>query len=417
MALGADKILPVGERLKPPDGIGPAFAPEQSLPAQADVAVVGAGVIGLSIAWRLAERGLSVAVFDRGEAGAGTSFASTGMLAAAAEHEPGGETLLPLALESQRLWTTFRQELEAASDIAIDYRDEGTLLVALNREEVARLRFRHEHQKKSGIETHWLSGPEVRAREPGLRASVAAGILCADDHQVDPRRLIPALAAALRARGGALVQNCPVTSLDMSGGRIAGVVTAKGVCRAATVIVASGVWIADGLLPISVDIPLRPLKGQALALRTTAQTGTLSHIVWSEQVHLAPKSDGRLIVGATMEDTGFNPAITAGGMLALLDGVHHALPSSEEMEIEAVWSGFRPTTEDDSPVLGETGVPGLVLAAGHHRNGILLAPVTAAAIGQLVTSGNMPAVAQPFGLGRFQHTQQTAAEQPLAMGA
>ncbi len=140
-------------------------------------------------------------------------------------------------------------------------------------------------------------------------------------------------------------------------------------------------------MPTAIDIPLRPLKGQALALRTTRETGSLSHVVWTEQIHLAPKSDGRLIVGATMEDAGFNPAITAGGVLALLEGVHRALPSSEEMEIEAIWSGFRPTTEDDAPILGDTGVPGLLVATGHHRNGILLAPVTAAAIEELVTDG------------------------------
>ena len=117
-------------------------------------------------------------------------------------------------------------------------------------------------------------------------------------------------------------------------------------------------------------------------------------MVWTEQIHLAPKGDGRLIVGSTMEDAGFNPAITAGGVLALLEGVHRALPSSEDMEIEAIWSGFRPTTDDDAPILGATGIPGLLLATGHHRNGILLAPVTATAIEELVTAGAMSGAAR-----------------------
>ena len=401
-SFGPDRTIPIGERLKPPADAAFDAKASSNIPATVDVAVIGAGVIGLSIAWRLACRGMSVAVFERGEAGSGTSLAATGMLAAAAEHESGGEELLALALESQRQWPAFRAAVEAEGNSSIDYRDEGTLVVALGRDEVERLRFRHEQQRRAGLNTNWLNGMEVRGIEPGLRASIAGGILCRDDHQVDPRPLIPALVSALRARGGLVLQNCPVTSLEMSGGRVAGLLTTAGRCQAGTVIVAGGVWSTDGLLPPEIELPMRPLKGQALALRTTRQTGSPRHVIWTEQIHLAPKSDGRLIVGATMEDAGFNPAITAGGVLALLEGVHRALPSSEEMEIEAVWSGFRPTSDDDAPILGETGVPGLLIATGHHRNGILLAPVTAAAIEQLVTTGSISGTAQLFSLARFQ---------------
>jgi glycine oxidase len=402
MIFHSDKTIAIGERLKPPADMSlrnAALAPE--IPALVDVAVIGAGVIGLAIAWRLVGRGLSVAVFDRGEAGSGTSFAATGMLAAAAEHEPGCEAFLALALDSQRQWPEFRAELEAETTASIDYRDEGTLVVALGRDEVERLRFRHEQQRREGLDTKWLNGLEVRGIEPGLRASVAAGIFCPSDHQVDPRRLVPALAAAFVSRGGFLFEGCPVTSLDMTGGRVSGVVTPAGRCQAQTVVAAAGVWSSDGILPPALDIPMRPLKGQALALRTSLQTGAPRHVIWTEQIHLAPKTDGQLIVGSTMEDAGFNPAITAGGVLALLEGVHRALPSSEEMEIEAVWSGFRPTTDDDAPIIGETSVPGLLLATGHHRNGILLAPVTAMAIEQLITTGAMSGPASHFGLQRF----------------
>ena len=404
MTLCSDKNITVGKRLRPPRDVAET-GPSPALPARVDVAVVGAGVIGLSIAWRLASRGLSAAVFDRGEAGGGTSLAATGMLAAAAEHEPGGEQLLALAMESQRLWPEFRSTIEAESNLSIDYRSEGTLIVALGRDEIERLRFRHEHQRRAGLDTSWLSGTDVRRLEPGLRPSIAAGIFCGGDHQVDPRLLIPALIRALRARSGLLFQNCQVAALETTCGRISGLATAAGFCRAQTVVVAGGVWSADGFLPYAIDIPVRPLKGQALALRTTRATGSLSHVIWTEQIHLGPKSDGRLIVGATMEDAGFNPAITAGGVLSLLEGVHRALPSSEEMEIEAIWSGFRPTTEDDAPILGITDVPGLLVAAGHHRNGILLAPVTAVAIEELVTSGAMTGASRLFGLARFQKHQ------------
>ena len=399
MTAYSDRTIAPGERLKP---------------AQVDVAVIGAGVIGLSIAWRLICRGLTVAVFDRAEPGSGTSYAATGMLAAAAEHEPGGEDLLTLALESQRQWLEFRVALEAATRTAIDYRNEGTLVVALGRDEVERLRFHHEQQRRAGLNTSWLNGMEVRRIEPGLRASAAAGIFCPDDHQVDQRRLVPALASAFVRRGGLLFQDNPVTSLDMAGGRVGGVLTPAGLCRAQTVVAAAGAWSTDGLLPAVLDIPMRPLKGQALALRTSRQTGAPRHVIWTEQIHLAPKGDGRLIVGSTMEDTGFNPAITAGGVLALLEGVHRALPSSEEMEIEAVWSGFRPTTDDDAPIIGESGIPGLLLATGHHRNGILLAPVTATAIEQLITEGVMSGAASQFRLARF---QRNAADTARTAGA
>jgi glycine oxidase len=402
MAFCSDSTIPIGERLKAPtQSVSDNTARQSRLPTRVDVAVVGAGVIGLSIAWRLARRGLSVAVFERAKSGTGTSLASTGMLAASAEHEPGGDNLLTLALDSQRLWPQFQLELEQDSGLSIDYRAEGTLVVALGRDEVARLRSRYEHQQRSGLDTRWLSGIEVRSLEPGLRPSIAAGVACDGDHQVDPRLLIPALVRALQSHGGQLFENCSVTSLETAGGRLSGLATTAGVCQARTVIVANGVWATEILSPHGIDIPLRPLKGQALALKATKQTCTLSRVVWTEQIHLAPKSDGRLIVGSTMEDAGFNAAITAGGTLALLEGVHRALPSSEEMEIEAIWSGFRPTTDDDAPVLGTTGVPGLLIATGHHRNGILLAPVTAAALEELVTAGSMTGAAPLFGLDRF----------------
>jgi glycine oxidase len=372
-----------------------------AVPAAVDVAVVGAGVIGLSIAWRLARRGLSVAVFDRAGVGAGASLAATGMLAAAAEHEPGDPELLALALESQRMWPAFGRALEAQSGLAIDFRESGTLVVALGRDEVERLRFRHDLHMRCGLATRWFGGAEVRAMEPGLRPSVAAGLFCPDDHQVDPRLVMAALRGAFLASGGHLIEHCAVEALDLAGGRVCGVETAAGRCRATTVVLAAGAWTAGSLLPAGLVVPVRPLKGQALALMATAQTGTLTHIVWTEQVHLAAKGDGRLIVGATVEERDFDAAVTAGGLYALLEGARRAFPAIEEMAVEAIWTGFRPSSIDDAPILGATGISGLAIATGHHRNGYLLAPVTASAIEALVIGGTMPAAAHAFGLDRF----------------
>jgi glycine oxidase len=236
--------------------------------------------------------------------------------------------------------------------------------------------------------------------EPALRPSVAAGLYCANDHQVDPRLMMAALRAAYVAAGGLLFEHCAVTAVDLEAGRVAGLATARGSCRAPTVVLTAGAWTGD-LLPPNLTVPVRPLKGQALAVRTTPETGTLAHIVWTEQIHMAPKSDGRLIVGATVEERGFDDTITAGGLLALLEGAHRAFPAIEEMAIEAVWTGFRPSSIDDAPILGATSIPGLTLATGHHRNGYLLAPATAFALEALIADGALPAVAQPFGLDRF----------------
>jgi glycine oxidase len=372
-----------------------------TVPASVDVAVVGAGVIGLSIAWKLAQRGLSVAVFDRANVGAGASLAATGMLAAAAEHEPGDSELLALALESQRMWPEFGRSLEAQSGLAIDFRTGGTLVVALVRDEVERLRFRYDLHRRCGLSTRWLGGPQVRDMEPALRPSVAAGLFCPDDHQVDPRLVMAALRGAAQASGVGLFEHCAVEALDRAGRRACGVVTAAGRCRATTVVLAAGAWTAGDLLPPGLEVPVRPLKGQALALLATAETGTLSHIVWTEQVHMAPKGDGRLIVGATVEERGFDAAVTAGGLFALLEGARRAFPAVEEMAVETIWTGFRPSSIDDAPILGATGIEGLVIATGHHRNGYLLAPVTAHAIAALIADGRMPGVAQAFGLARF----------------
>lgn len=362
-----------------------------------DVAIIGGGVIGLAIGWQLLRSGFTVAIFERGSVGSGASLAATGMLAAAAEFEPGGETLLELALESQRLWPSFAAELAADSDIAIDYRKDGVLLVALSRDEVDRLRFRYKLQQQAGLATQWQDAIACRDHEPGLRPSVVAGIFCAADHQVDPAGVMSALKQAFLRRGGHLFENCS-TELWQEGGQVVGVETDLGAARATIVVAAAGAWSGQLGLPF---LPLRPLKGQSLALRGPRMPPMLGRMVWTEQVHLAPKSDGMIIIGATMEESGFDDAVTAGGVYALLEGARRALPGIEDLPLEAVWSGFRPTTIDDAPILGETSIGRLIVATGHHRNGYLLAPVTAAAIVELIQRGQMIGPAGAFSLDRF----------------
>jgi glycine oxidase len=397
----ADVFLEPGPRLAPPP-LPRGVKPCALLPERADVVVIGAGVIGMSIAWEASRAGLSVAVIERGTAGGGATLSATGMLAASAEHEAGGGALLPFALESQRLWPAFAADLQRESGVDLDFRESGVVLAALSREELDRLRARYAFLVKSGVECAWVAGQALRALEPGLRPSASGAIHCPHDHQVDPRALVTALRAALAHRGVALVEHATDLAIDREGGVVAGVRLGEELCRTARVVLAAGAWIASsGLLPQGLSLPVRPVKGQSLALRARDGRQPLARIVWTEHVHLAPKRDGRLIVGATMEEAGFDAAVTAGGVYALLEGARRALPCVEEMEIEAIWTGFRPTSDDDAPIVGDVDGAGLLIAAGHHRNGVLLAPATAQALTARLGDAPMGANARALTLARF----------------
>ncbi|MGY0831877.1 glycine oxidase ThiO [Azospirillum argentinense] len=374
------------------------------------VAVVGAGVIGLSIAWRLAAAGCRVEVFDRGAAGRGASHAAGGMLAACVETEPGEESLLPLTRASQNLWPAFAAELEAASGMAVDLRDEGTMVIALNADDAAKVRFLHDFQTKLGLPVEWLSGAEVRRREPYLQPGVAGALFCAGDHQVDNRKVAAALhAAALRA-GAVVHEYAEIGRIEVRGGRAVGVQVGDRLVEADHVVLAAGAWSGwiDGLSP-AVRPPVRPVKGQMLCLRMDARLPLLRHVVWTPGTYLIPRLDGRLLVGATTEERGFDDRLTAGGQFALLEGAWRALPGIAELPIEEAWAGFRPGTRDDAPILGLSEVEGLVYATGHHRNGILLTPVTADSIARLILTGEADPVIRPFALDRFAQPKGAAA--------
>jgi glycine oxidase len=377
------------------------------------VAVIGAGVSGLGIAWRLAEAGCPVTVFERGAAGRGASWAAAGMLAAGLEAEPGEERLLALNLEGQRLWPAFRDQLEAASGIGVGYREEGTLAVALTRDDVERLRFAFEFQRDCGIQLEWRSGVDARRLEPHLRPGLAAAVLSPNDHQVDSRRLVLALKRALLAAGGVLREHAEVRALDVEGGRAGGVIIGDERCVADVVVLAGGAWSA-GLegLPAAARPPVRPVKGQMLALRMEPEQPLLRHVLWGPKGYLVPKADGRLIVGGTVEERGFDPDLTAGGVLALLEAAWRALPSIEELPIDELWTGFRPTSRDDAPILGPTPVEGLFVATGHHRNGILLTPLTALAVSDAILSGRVPEVTREFTIDRFTVPAGRSADRP-----
>jgi len=367
-----------------------------------DTVVIGAGVIGLSLAWRLAQAGCRVRVYDKGEAGHGASWAAAGMLAATVETEPGEEKLLSLTLASQRLWPDFTRELEAASGIEIGYRGEGTLVVALNRDDAETLRHSYEFQKGLGLELDWISAYEARRREPHLKPGLTAAVFCANDHQVDNRCLALALAEACRRARVEIHEHRPVRELILKGGRAAGIVTEAGEDRADLVVLAAGAWSRQiGGIPAARMPPVRPIKGQMMALQMDPAAPLIRHVVWAPHSYIVPRNDGRLIVGGTVEERGFDARLTAGGLLALLDGAWRAVPAIEELPIHETWVGFRPGSRDDAPMLGPSGIDGLAIATGHHRNGILLTPVSAQVMSEFVLTGRLSELAQPFSPERF----------------
>ncbi|MGA8653986.1 MAG: glycine oxidase ThiO, partial [Xanthobacteraceae bacterium] len=363
------------------------------------VVIIGAGVIGLGIAWRLAGRA-TVTAFDRGKAGAGASHAAAGMLAACCEAEPGEEALVALGRESQARWPAFAEELERMSGIDVELRREGTLVLALTADDQATIAHHLEFQRQLNLPLEWLSAAATRAREPRLAGKIAGALFSPQDHQVDNRKLALALRIAAERAGVEIREHQPVKEILVQGGQARGVVLDDGTSIGADIVVlAAGAWSRSiGGLPPDRRPPVRPIKGQMLALRMDPAAPLLSHVLWAPGVYLVPRRDGRLIVGATVEEKGFDETITAGGLLTLLEAAWRAVPAVEELPVDEIWVGHRPGSRDDAPILGPGPLAGLFYATGHHRNGILLAPLTAEAMARLILDDIVEPAIKPFGL-------------------
>jgi len=367
------------------------------------VAIIGAGVVGLGIAWRLAANGASVEVFDRGAAGAGATHAAAGMLAACCEAEPGEEALIALGRESQARWPAFAAELLQVSGIDVELRTEGTLVVALTADDQARLHHHLVFQQKLGLPLQWITPAETRRREPHLAGKLAGAVWSPEDHQVENRKLAAALKIAAERAGASIREHTPVKEISVTGGHADGLVLNDGSkVEADVVVLAAGAWSRSiGGVPSELRPPVRPIKGQMLALRMDAAAPLVNHVIWAPGVYLVPRRDGRLVVGATVEEKAFDTTLTAGGLLTLLDAAWRTIPSVEELPIEEMWVGHRPGSRDDAPILGPGPVAGLIYATGHHRNGILLAPITADTIAHLVLDGAVDPAIRSFGVERF----------------
>ena len=374
----------------------------------ADAIVIGGGVIGLSVAWRLAQRGLSVTVVDDDPAG-GASRAAAGMVAPVTEAHFGEESLTALNVESARRWPAFAAEIEEVSGTAVGYRSEGTLAVAFDDDDMAVLTELRDYQDRLGLPGSRLRARECRALEPLLSPLIRGGIFVESDHQVETRALTSALLVAAE-RAGVLFCRRRAERLDLhpDGRRTVGVMLASGDrWQAPVTVLAAGCWSASlPGLPAEVRPPVRPVKGQILRLRPSDQYAprlscTVRGVRQGRSIYAVPRNDGRVVVGATVEEKGWDTTVTAGAVRELLEDVTEVVPVLGEFELAETLARLRPGTPDNGPVLGASALPGLVFATGHYRNGILLAPLTADAVADAVEGRPMPAVAEPFTADRF----------------
>lgn len=383
------------------------------------IVIIGGGICGLGIGWRLVEQGADVTIIERDKAGQAATWAAAGMLAPQAEAEHGEEALLPLALESRAMWAAFARDLTAASGIDVDYRTEGTMVVSLDRDDREYLESRYDYFRTLGLDVEWLSGYAARQKEPHLARAVSGAVYSALDHQVDNRLVATALRAAYLAAGGILRENLTVDEVLVSDNRVTGVRAGDEKIAADSVVLAAGAWSRNlAGIPDEARPPVRPLKGQMVSVAMDPRNPLIEHVIWGPgngivpSIYLAPKGDSRLIIGATVEEMGFDTDMTAGGLFELLRTAWEVLPGIYDLPIVESWAGLRPASRDDAPILGPTPVDGLVLATGHHRNGILLAPVTASKIADYLLKGLLDPLLKPFLLDRFSRTAV-----PVAAGA
>ncbi|MGA2319893.1 MAG: glycine oxidase ThiO [Solirubrobacteraceae bacterium] len=368
-----------------------------------DLLVVGGGIIGLAVAWRARERGMSVSVLERDGTGGGASRVAAGMLAPVAEVEFGqaGRRLLELGLRSAEIWPAFASELEAAAGIEVGLTRSGTLLIARDEDEARELERQIAFRDALGLSTERMRPSEAREREPALAPGVRLALEAPDDHSVDPRLVLAALRRACLAAGVQLREHAPVArlALDTAGKRVTGVILAEGSeCSASEgVVLASGAWSGQiGGLPAGAAVPVRPVKGQILRLRDPAGPGLLGHVLRFQGGYLVPRADGCYVLGATVEERGFELRATVRGVYELLRDAHELVPGVSELQIEELSVGLRPGTPDNVPVIGAGALEGLIWATGHYRNGILLAPLTAELVMAVLAGGRVASAAEPL---------------------
>ena len=375
-----------------------------------DVVIVGGGIIGCSIAYHLSLAGVGVLLLERERLAAGASGVAAGMLAPQAEaaHD---DAFFALAFcgraEHPPLATTLLDDV----GLDVECRMTGILRVARDEAERAELQRRLRWQSARGLRAEWLEPGELGRCEPLLKGVagrlLAGGLWLPDEGQVQSRRLVQALAAAGIRRGARVAEGTAVVALETAGERVSGVRTPTGVIAAGTVVLAAGVCSGDLARSAGLDLPIGPVKGQIVTLRSLAICPR--HVIWARECYLAPKVDGQVVLGATEEDGNYDPRPTLAGVGALATAALEFLPAAGQLTIDGVWAGLRPATPDRYPLVGRApGLANLILATAHYRNGILLGPLTGRWVAQMIEMGTTAPELAPFSLERLQATPSHA---------
>ena len=364
-----------------------------------DFVVVGGGIIGLSVAWSLVKEGASVTVLEAGQLGGQATGAAAGMLAPLAEaKEPG--PFLTLGLESLQRYPAFVSELHEETEIDAELIGPGMLRVAMNDVDAYQLSQDWEWQQGIGLQSDCLSAKEVRLLEPSLGTEVRLAVRSPDERNVEPRRLLRALALACTRRGVQIVEGAPVTGFERHGSKVTSAVTPAQKYGCGSVVVAGGAW--SGILGAHLNIllPVSPIRGQILSL--TCLPPPIRHTIYGVAGYLVPKADGRIIVGATEDEAGFNARPDAAGIGYLLNMAGNLVPALGHAAFDSAWAGLRPASRDDMPILGR--LPGLLnayAACGHYRNGVLLTPITGEVMAHEMLDGKPHPLTASFRPERF----------------
>ncbi|HEX8456159.1 MAG TPA: glycine oxidase ThiO [Pyrinomonadaceae bacterium] len=386
------------------------------LPEQADVAILGGGVIGLSVARELARAGAQVVLIERGEEpGAEASWAAAGMLAPQVEAD-GADEFFKLAAASRDAYPAFARALEAETGISVELEQTGTLYLAFTEEDEHECERRFAWQTRAGLRVERLTTTEVRALEPQLSPRVRSALRFPLDCQVENRRLTSALAKSCALGGVRICTRTEARAIKVEDGRATGVETSRGVLRASSVLVACGAWSSllrlevssthDGNARVAVatarprvathaeaarteaahNAPrIEPVRGQILCFKGAGSASFVRHVVYSPRGYLVPRRDGRLLAGTTTEQAGFDKSLTAAGREMISMHAREIAPGVDALDVSDAWAGLRPRGADEWPVIGAcSDVPNLFYATGHYRNGILLAPLTGALVAEMI---------------------------------
>lgn len=364
-----------------------------------DALVVGGGIIGCTIACELRKAGLTVAVIERSQPGSEASVAAAGMLAPHAG--PKRRTpFFTVLREGLKRYPRFIAEVEEATGLQTEFKKTGLFYLAFNEDDEAVLAEKLEFQIASGVQAEWISGEEIRRRDPAIGPQVRKGIYFSEDCQVDNILLMKAVFEWTRRLGVEWILASPATAIWLEGSRARGVVSGPDRFESPLIINAAGSWANfDRSLPF--EIPVKPSRGQILVLQSPGRNPVFQQMIYTRRVYTVSRDDGRLIVGSTVESVGYNKEVTVKGLHKFLRGLLEINSGFISLPFRECWAGLRPRSKDNLPILGRTPVEGLYLAAGHFRNGILLAPLTASVLKDLVLDRPPEIDLAPFALDRF----------------